>query len=59
MKYKAIVVVGMPGSGKTTYCNEFIKTNDYVFIDEPKSAKELKVEKNIIIASPFYCSAKK
>lgn len=56
---KAIVVVGIPGSGKTTYCNNFIKNNDFVFIDEPKSEKEFQnIEKNLIIASPFFCSLK-
>lgn len=55
---KAIVVVGLPGSGKTTFCNEFIKSNDYVFIDEPKNKNFIEKYKNsnLIIASPWFCS---
>lgn len=55
---KAIVLVGLPGSGKTTFGIKFANDNNFVFIDEPKSENDLLVNSNIIIASPFYCIKK-
>lgn len=58
---RAILVIGLPASGKTTYCINFIKQNsDFVFLDEPKSEAEIANNKysNLIIASPFFCIRK-
>lgn len=58
---KALLVIGLPASGKTTYCIDFVKQNsDFVFLDEPKSEAEIASNKfnNLIIASPFFCIKK-
>lgn len=52
-----IALVGLPGSGKTTYGNFLSLKLNIPFIDEPKSKNEI-IYDNLIIASPFYCIKK-
>lgn len=61
--YNIIFVIGLPGSGKTTYANNFAKTNpNTIVLDDlslnPKLIESVdpEIHKNIVITDPNLCN---
>ncbi len=58
MGKRAILIVGLPGSGKTFLGKRF-ETKGFYLIDDPKDLSFLSLNKNkIVIADPHLCSEK-
>ena len=59
--YKLIIVIGLPGSGKTTYCKKYIKTHilydDFIpFFYNGNIINNLLSKKNIVVNDPRLCN---
>lgn len=56
---EVILLVGMPGSGKTHYGNELVKETGYLFLDDLKDKElfvaALKARKSVVVADPWLC----
>ena len=53
---KIIFVIGLPGSGKTIWAQNYIKEHpEYTLVDDPKLLDQIPREGNLIIVDPMLC----
>lgn len=60
---KAIIIVGLPASGKTTLANNLIKDNCFMLFDDVSVSEKLfsdmndhiKSQKDLVITDPYIC----
>lgn len=52
---KVVIIVGLPGSGKTTYAESAYP--DFRLMDDPAGPHEIPedIHENIVVTSPFFC----
>ena len=57
---KIIVIVGLPGSGKTFLGNQ-LSDNDNILLDDFEYSKEyfFDISKNYILTNPYFCTTSK
>lgn len=56
MSKKITVIIGLPGSGKTTLGKQICEKTGQTLIDDPKSLKDiLHTDGNIVVTDPFLC----
>src|SRR4051812_2697359 len=52
---KAVLIIGLPGSGKTYLAKERYVPVGYILIDDPKELPELKVKGDVVVTDPHLC----